>query len=244
MSAAEVYLFASDVHLNRAREAQVAAFERFLDQPCRDAEAVFLLGDVFDAWLGDDDARDPHPRIEAALTSLTGSGTRVVFAHGNHDFLAGVGFAQRTGCEMVTQPHCVDIHGRRVVVLHGDQLCTRDEDYQRWRATFTDATNQQQFLALPFAAREQQAQALRLESAERKTLKPQDIMDVTPEAVTALLDECGAEDMVHGHTHRPAHHPLDGGRNRWVLGDWYEGDTVLRWDGAGPRLVSAASLRA
>jgi len=130
-------------------------------------------------------------------------------------------------------------------VLHGDVLCTRDEDYQRWRAHFTDTTNQAQFLALPFPVRLERAAALRLESAEHTALKPEDIMDVTASAVSETLSALGARHMVHGHTHRPAIHALtvDGGAGqRAVLGDWYRGDTVLAWDAGGPRLCSASDL--
>jgi len=132
-----------------------------------------------------------------------------------------------------------------VVVLHGDELCTRDQDYQRWRRHFTDRDNQRRFLALPFETRVEQAAALRLASAERTTLKPEDIMDVSDDAVRATLAAHRARHMVHGHTHRPAVHALElGGERaqRMVLGDWYAGDRVLVWDDAGPRLASAASL--
>jgi len=239
-------LFASDVHLSAARPGPAEAFVRFLDGPCRDADALFLLGDVFDAWLGDDDAREPHPRVLDALAALTAAGVRVSFAFGNHDFLVGAGFETRTGCRRLQQPAIVDVHGTPVVVLHGDQLCTRDEDYQQWRRTFTDPQAQQRFLALPLDARIAQADALRLRSAERTRLKPDDIMDVTPDAVLDTLRGLGARHMVHGHTHRPAVHTpeLDGApATRVVLGDWYEAPgEVACWDARGPRLLAADAL--
>lgn len=238
-------LFASDVHLSALRPRQADAFVRFLAGPCRRAERLYLLGDVFDAWLGDDDARDPHPRIERALAELAASGVAVGFAHGNHDFLVGEDFARRTGCTLLAQPCVVRVGALPVVVLHGDELCTRDQDYQRWRRHFTDRDNQRRFLALPFETRVEQAAALRLASAERTTLKPEDIMDVSDDAVRATLAAHRARHMVHGHTHRPAVHALElGGERaqRMVLGDWYAGDRVLVWDDAGPRLASAASL--
>jgi len=238
-------LFASDVHLSARRPEQVDAFLAFLCGPCRQAARVYLLGDIFDAWLGDDDVRDPHPRVERALASLTAAGVEVAFAHGNHDFLVGEAFATRTGCRMLTQPARIQVHGVPVVVLHGDALCTRDEEYQRWRAYFTNVANQAQFLALPFAQRLERAAALRLESAEHKALEIEDIMDVTESEVHEVLTRLGARHMVHGHTHRPAIHELaldgEAGR-RMVLGDWYRGDTVLAWDGDGPRLCSASEL--
>ena len=235
-------LFASDVHLSSHRAEQVGAFERFLAGPCMRASRLYLLGDVFDAWLGDDDARDPHPRIESALRNLTAHGVEVSFAFGNHDFLTGEAFMQRTGCIALEQPAAIEVHGTTAIVLHGDQLCTRDEEYQQWRRHFTNTDNQQQFLALPFEHRLARASALKLESAERSALKADDIMDVTPQAVDDLLDLHAATHMIHGHTHRPALHSLNNNRVRLVLGDWYEGDQVGMWDESGLRLMSASDL--
>ena len=239
-------LFASDVHLSAVRPGAVDAFLRFLRGPCADADALYLLGDVFDAWLGDDDAREPHERVLDALAALAAGGVRTHFAFGNHDFLVGDGFEARTGCRRLEQPARVDVHGTPVVVLHGDQLCTRDEDYQQWRRTFTDPQAQQRFLSLPFAARVAQADALRLRSAERTRLKPDDIMDVTPDAVLDTLRRFDARHMVHGHTHRPAVHApeLDGApAARLVLGDWYDAPgEVVRWDAHGPQLLAADAL--
>ncbi|MFT5176847.1 MAG: UDP-2,3-diacylglucosamine hydrolase, partial [Gammaproteobacteria bacterium] len=124
-------LFASDVHLSAQRPVQVERFLSFLAGPCRSASAVYLLGDLFDEWLGDDDDRDPHPRVLAALAQLTHGGVPVSIVHGNHDFLSAEEFTQRSGCRILDQPSLVQIHGTPVVLLHGDQLCTRDENYQR-----------------------------------------------------------------------------------------------------------------
>lgn len=237
-------LFASDVHLSARRPAQVRRFLDFLAGPCRGADALYLLGDVFDEWLGDDDARAPHEQIIHALAALSASGVHVGFAHGNHDFLIGQGFVERSGCVLLEQPARVLVHGTPVLLLHGDQLCTRDQDYQSWRRTFMDPARQAQFLALPFAEREQRAAALRHESRALTRLKPDDIMDVTHDAVTEMLRTHDARHMVHGHTHRPAVHEfeIDGVPSmRAVLGDWYEDDLVLAWDGDGPRLVSSTS---
>ena len=238
-------LFAADVHLSAQRPAQVDRFLAFLAGPCRKAAALYLLGDVFDEWLGDDDLRDPHPRVLAALAELTQAGVPVATVHGNHDFLAGEEFSRRSGCEILDQPALVDVHGTPVVVLHGDQLCTRDESYQRWRATFMDPANQRAFLALDFAARTARAAALRHESAALTRLNPEDIMDVTDSAVIDVLRAYGARHMVHGHTHRPQLHRVDVDGEpgmRAVLGDWYLGDLILLWDDAGPRLLSAREL--
>jgi UDP-2,3-diacylglucosamine hydrolase len=223
----------------------VDAFLDFLAGPCREARALYLLGDVFDEWLGDDDRRAPHPRVLAALRALNAAGTEVGFAHGNHDFLLGREALSAAGCRLLSQPARIMVHGQPVVLLHGDQLCTRDDDYQSWRRTFTDPGNQQRFLALPFAERERRAGALRHSSAQLTRLKPEEIMDVTPGAVVQMLRAHDARHMVHGHTHRPAIHTLDIDGEpglRAVLGDWYEDDQVLLWDAGDPRLVRARDL--
>jgi UDP-2,3-diacylglucosamine hydrolase len=237
-------LFASDVHLNARRPGQVASFLRFLAGPCRRASALYLLGDVFDEWLGDDDVRAPHEEVVRELAALSASGVRVALVHGNHDFLIGERFVARSGCELLCQPACVQVYDTPVLLLHGDQLCTLDHGYQAWRRTFMDPGNQQTFLALPFAERERRAAALRHQSRELTRLKPDDIMDVTQAAVIDTLRAHGVRHMVHGHTHRPALHriDLDGAHAlRAVLGDWYEDDLILVWDDAGPRLVSSTA---
>lgn len=238
-------LFVSDVHLSAHRPERVDAFLRFLQGPCRKASRLVLLGDVFDEWLGDDDHRPPHGQVVEALAELTGHGVRVDFCWGNHDFLVGEQFHIGSGCHALPELSVMEVHGTRVAVLHGDTLCTRDEDYQRWRATFTDPTAQRQFLALPFPARVQRAAALRHASMRATRLKPEDIMDVTPAAVLDTLSSLGVMHMVHGHTHRPAMHALrlpGGTGQRIVLGDWYAVEQVLRWDASGPALGTLAEL--
>ena len=238
-------IFASDVHLSAQRPAQVERFLSFLAGPCRRVDALYLLGDLFDEWLGDDDVRDPHPRVLAALAALTAAGVSVATVHGNHDFLTGDDFVRRTGCTILDQPALITVYDTPVVVLHGDQLCTRDESYQRWRETFMNPENQRGFLALDFAARTARAAALRHESATLTRLKPDDIMDVTEAAVDDVLRAHNARHMIHGHTHRPQLHTLeiDGKPGmRAVLGDWYVDVLVLLWDHAGPRLISAREL--
>ena len=238
-------LFVSDVHLSALRPERTDAFLAFLQGPCRQASRLVLLGDVFDEWLGDDDRRPPHEQVVEALAALTRHGVRVDFCWGNHDFLVGERFHDRSGCHPLTDPSVIPVHGTPVAVLHGDTLCTRDEDYQRWRATFTDPAMQQQFLALPFQQRVQRAAALRHGSMQATRLKPQDIMDVTPEAVLETLERLGVRHMVHGHTHRPGMHPLQlpgGPGQRIVLGDWYATEQLLHWDTGGPTLGTVAEL--
>ena len=234
-------LFASDVHLASHRPAAVAAFRGFLSGPVRRASRLYLLGDVFDLWLGDDDDRAPHPEVEAALAETIAAGVPVDLIRGNHDFLLGDAFAQRTGCRLVDEPHVVEVGSERVVLLHGDTLCTRDVEYQAFRRHARDPGNQRAFLARPMDERAREAARLRATSDSRTRLKPEDIMDVTGEEVERVLRQCGATRMIHGHTHRPAvhKHGLDTGLStRIVLGDWYDQGTVAVWDQAGWRLAS------
>ena len=238
-------LFASDIHLSAHRPAAVTAFTEFLAGPVRRADHLYLLGDVFDLWLGDDDDRSPHPEVETALAETVSAGVPVDLIRGNHDFLLGDAFAGRTGCRLVDEPLVVEVMGERAVLLHGDTLCTRDVEYQAFRRYARDPGNQREFLARPMEKRAREAAKIRATSNTRTRLKPEDIMDVTGDEVVRVLSECGATRMIHGHTHRPAVHELDladGPATRVVLGDWYDRGTVLVWDEAGCRLVSPESL--
>ena len=240
-------LFASDIHLAAHRPGAVSAFSEFLSGPVRRADRLYLLGDVFDVWLGDDDDRAPHPRIEVALAETVSAGVPVDLIRGNHDFLLGDAFARRTGCRLVDEPLVIEAGGERAVLLHGDTLCTRDVEYQAFRRYARDPGNQRAFLARPIEERAQEAARIRATSLSRTRLEPEDIMDVTEEEVARVLSECGAARMIHGHTHRPAVHELDlgtGPSTRIVLGDWYDQGTVAVWDEAGCRLASPQKLPA
>ena len=240
-------LFASDVHLAAHRPGACAAFLAFLSGPVRQADRLYLLGDVFDLWLGDDDAREPHPEVEAALAETVAAGVPVDLVRGNHDFLLGDAFAERTGCRLAGEPLLIEAAGERVVLLHGDTLCTRDAEYQAFRRSVRDPANQRAFLARPMEERAREAAAIRATSSSRSRLKPEDIMDVTDEEVARVLAECGAAWMVHGHTHRPAVHEIEletGPATRIVLGDWYDQGTVLAWDEGGCCLASPGDLPA
>ena len=232
-------LFVSDVHLSAERPEIVARFLAFLREQATRADALYILGDLFDLWLGDDDHRAPHPAVVEGLSELTGRGVPVHVARGNHDFLVGPRFVEATGARQIEEPEHIELYGDRVLVLHGDVLCTRDEDYQAFRRMSRDPAVQEQFLALPLEERLREAARLRHRSQQATRLKTADIMDVTPEAVVDLMRREDARLMVHGHTHRPAIHRLsvDGTPAvRVVLGDWYEHDSVLIWEPDGYRL--------
>ena len=231
-------LFVSDVHLCAERPAAVEAFLSFIDGPARRADAVYLLGDIFDQWLGDDDDTAPHTDVLAAFSRLTNSGVPVGLFHGNHDFLVGHSFGERSGCQVLGDSSVTELGTTQALITHGDALCTDDTEYQAFRRLSRDPENQARLLSLPMSARKQQAVELRKHSRAAKQLKPADIMDVNHDAVASAMRERNVRLLIHGHTHRPATHEfeLDGQpAQRIVLGDWYESDHVLVWDTNGFR---------
>ncbi len=217
-------LFLSDLHLAPERPAATAAFHAFTRGPARGAAAVYILGDLFDAWIGDDQLRDPFAAdIAASLRTLTAAGVPVHIARGNRDFLLGEDFARATGATLLPDELVVEAGGARLVVLHGDLLCTGDVDYQRYRARMHAPATARRLLALPYPLRRGIAWYLRRRSQAENARKPEAIMDVDAEAVAAAFRRHAVARMIHGHTHRPAHHALtvDGTpRERIVLSDW------------------------
>jgi len=231
-------LFISDLHLCSSRPAITRQFTDFLQSIAGKAEALYILGDLFEYWAGDDDVDDPrHAEVIAALAALKPAGTQVFFMHGNRDFLLGQGFARRTGITLLSDPTLLTMYGKRVLLTHSDTLCTDDIAYQAFRQQVRESNWQTEFLSQPLAARKAQIEALRQRSDQEKSQKSESIMDVNTDAVHALLKQHGyPELLIHGHTHRPARHLLevDGHRSeRWVLGDWYEQGSCLRLDAQG-----------
>ena len=216
-------LFISDLHLDRSRPGVAAAFEHFLQSRARQSSALYILGDLFELWIGDDDDDPFSLQITDALGQLTQQGVSLYFIHGNRDFLIGEQFARRSGATLLQQ-HCViDLYGEATLLMHGDTLCTQDQDYQRFRAQVRAAAWQQQVLAKSLAERRALAQQLRQQSQTMNSRKPQDIMDVTQNEVERVMREYGVRRLIHGHTHRPARHrfTMDGQpTERIVLGDW------------------------
>lgn len=234
--------FIADLHLSVARPEMVTAFLGFLEGRASRADALYILGDLFDQWLGDDDETVPHPVIVKALARLTMAGVPVSVMHGNHDFLLAEQFARQTGCQLLPDQTTVDVYGTRVLIMHGDTLCIDDREYQALRTEVRDADNQARFLALPLAERAAKAALLRATSKEQTQLKPLAIMDVNQAAVVRVMREHGVLHLIHGHTHRPAIHSLaiDGRQaTRIVLGDWYERANSLLWDEAGYRVLTS-----
>lgn len=237
-------LFISDLHLDAERPQITELFGRFLHDEARGADALYILGDLFEAWVGDDDPSETGAFVADALRAVAGSGTPVSFIHGNRDFLLGLDYGRRAGMALLTDPSVVLLYGRPTLLMHGDTLCTGDVAYQQFRAQTRDAAWQARFLAQPLPARLAFAQQARAASrAHQSGLSSQGTMesitDVAPDAVAATFARFGVDTMIHGHTHRPAVHELDvDGRScrRIVLGDWYEQGSVLRVDASGARL--------
>ena len=238
-------LFVSDVHLSSTRPLIVAAFLDFLGGAARRAEALYVLGDLFDEWLGDDDTREPNPAVITGLAGLTKHGVPVYVMHGNHDFLLGESFSSQTGCHLLAEPHRLDLYGTKTLVMHGDSLCTRDVEYQAYRRYTRDPDNQRDFLALPFPQRMETAASIRHRSRGQMRIKTDDITDVSQEAVEEALTANAAQCLIHGHTHRPGMHQFTVGSRparRIVLGDWYEQDSVLICDQQDCRLARIADF--
>jgi UDP-2,3-diacylglucosamine hydrolase len=230
-------LLASDLHLAPERPAVVARFRRFLAAEARTASALYLLGDLFEYWIGDDDAADPfHASVLADLGDLAARGVAVGFLPGNRDFLLGGAVAARAGMQVLTEPARLVLAGVPTLLMHGDALCTDDRSYQRYRAVVRSRIVQRLFLALPRPARRALAHGLRRTSDAHTQRKRQAIMDVNLAAVEATFRSHGYPRLIHGHTHRPARHEhlVDGRRcERWVLPDWYESGGFLRCDERG-----------
>lgn len=225
-------LFIADLHLDPSRPQAIQGLGRFLAGPAREAAALFILGDLFEAWIGDD-ARPADEPVAPALAQLAHSGTAVYLMHGNRDFLIGEAFTQAAGATLLEEPALIDIDGERVLLEHGDLLCTDDHAYQAFRRQVRDPDWQAGFLALPVDARLEQARAARLQSGTDTATKAEAIMDVNPDTVEQHLTKWDAARLIHGHTHRPGRHALTVAglpRERIVLGDWFEQASVLRVD--------------
>ncbi len=218
-------LFISDLHLEESRPDITGAFLRFLDQKAAGAEALYILGDFFEAWIGDDERTPLQEQVAAALRNLSDSGTRILLMHGNRDFLIGDDFCKCAGATLLGDPVVADLYGTPTLLVHGDSLCTADVEYQKFRASMRNVQWQKTFLARPLADRQLVARQLRDISMARNKGKESFIMDVTPKEVVEVMEAHNVQSLIHGHTHRPAEHELEANgqpAKRIVLGDWAE----------------------
>ena len=229
--------FISDLHLSASRPEINRVLFEFLRGPARGAESLYILGDLFEYWAGDDDLGEPfNASVVGALAECSRAGPSLHIMHGNRDFLLGTDFAAACNARLIDDPHSLDLFGTRTLLMHGDTLCTDDVDYQRFRAEVRAPAWRKEFLSLPLAVRKEKIGALRARSEKEKRRKAPEIMDVNRGAVDATLREHGYPRLIHGHTHRPARHEdrVDGRVcERWVLADWYRAGSYLRCDEHG-----------
>jgi UDP-2,3-diacylglucosamine hydrolase len=234
-------LFISDLHLSEERASANERFIAFLEDEARSAGALYILGDFFEYWIGDDDLEAPFNAVIAGLLrGLTRSGVPVYLMHGNRDFLLGEGFCRATGAVLLPDPSVVEVQGEKTLLVHGDTLCTDDHDYQAWRRVARSQEWQRDFLAKPREERRRMILGLREKSKAVIEAKPADIMDVNDGAVAEALRAHGVRRLVHGHTHRAGRHEhrVDGRLcERWVLPDWYGLGGYLEAGAGRARLV-------
>lgn len=239
-------LFVSDLHLEAALPEIGGQFIDFLMKEAVSADALYILGDLFESWIGDDDPSAHYAEMKRAIRQVVEHGVPVYFMHGNRDFLIGEDFARATGVEILPDPVVHEIHGDRVLLSHGDAWCTDDTEYQAVRRMTRDPDWQAEMLQKPIAERQAIAAEARAESAARGRELDRRISDVNADAIEAVMREHGVKLMLHGHTHRPAVHDItvDGEpAKRIVLGDWYDQGSVVRWDENGPELATLERAR-
>src|SRR3954447_15313421 len=230
-------LFISDLHLSPETPAATASLVRFLSETATHADSLYVLGDLFEYWIGDEGMAQPHAQqVIQTLRTLNEKGVATYFMHGNRDFLVGERVARACGLHLLADPKVVDLYGTPTILMHGDTLCTGDHEYQSFRAMVRNPEWQRAFLAKPLDERVRMAQEVRGRSEQSKSVKDMTIMDVAPMEVEKTFRSYQAPRLIHGHTHRPARHDysIDGRHcERWVLGDWYEHGSYLRCDAEG-----------
>jgi UDP-2,3-diacylglucosamine hydrolase len=235
-------LFISDLHLTGKRPQVIELFLKFLEHDAVNAEALYILGDFFEYWIGDEAiSRPDHQPIITALKKLRSGGTPVYVMHGNRDFLMGSEFENASGCDLIADPTVIDLYGEKVLLTHGDYLCTDDAPYQEFRKMVRQAGWQKEFLSKSVEERDAIAQKYRSISKEISATKEPEIMDINQQTLVNEMKRYGVYTIIHGHTHRPAIHKfrIDGqNAKRAVLGDWYDQGSMLVVDDKSMNLVS------
>ena len=232
-------LFISDLHLEPGRPEIGEQFLAFLAGPARGADALYILGDLFEAWVGDDDPNPYYAQMKTAIRQCSDTGVPVYFMRGNRDFMIGEDFATETGVTLLDDPHPLELHGENVLLSHGDAMCTDDVEYQQVRAMTRNPEWKAMMMTKSVEERIAFALQAREQSLARGESMTEEIADVNQAAVEQTIRDSGADILLHGHTHRPAVHPFhvdDRAVHRIVLGDWYEQGSVVEWDEDGPRL--------
>jgi len=233
--------FISDLHLEESRPDIIQAFFSFMDAIQHDAESLYILGDFFESWIGDDENTPLQLSVKESLKALTDRGASLFFMHGNRDFLIGELFEKETGATILDDPSLIDLAGESVLLMHGDSLCTGDTSYMKFRATIRNPAFLEPFLKRPIEERKITAQQLRAMSQANNQNKSMDIMDVTPEEVVKEMQAHNIHTLIHGHTHRPQVHEIEmnGTKDtRIVLGDWDKDVWYLKVSQNGDRELS------
>lgn len=234
-------LFIADLHLQTEEPAITAGFLRFLRGEAKSADALYILGDLFEAWIGDDDPNPLHREMAAAIHALVDSGVPCYFIHGNRDFLIGKRYARESGMTLLPEEQVLDLYGRRVLIMHGDTLCTDDTGYLAFRAKVHTPWFQKVFLALPLFIRNRIAARMRAGSKAANSSKSMTIMDVNPQAVVSVMEKHGVQWLIHGHTHRPDVHSLIANgepAHRVVLGAWHTEGSMVKVTPEGVELIA------
>lgn len=223
-------LFASDIHLDASRPKTAEAFFHFLQTDVKQADALYLLGDVFELWIGDDDDDEFVASVQNQLADTVKNGIPIFFMRGNRDFLIGEHFAKRTGVTLIDDPYSIVINNTQAILSHGDSLCTNDKEYQAFRQQSRSQAWMDAVLSKPLKERRELGKQLRAQSKTMSSRKPEDIMDVSEDAVIDLMKQYKAQKIIHGHTHRPNRHNINQCSERIVLGDWDSHAWVLSVD--------------
>jgi len=234
-------LFIADLHLQTEEPAITAGFVRFLQGEARHADALYILGDLFEAWIGDDDPNPLHREIAIAIKALVDSGVPCFFVHGNRDFLLGKRYARDCGMTLLAEETVLDLYGRNILIMHGDTLCTDDTGYLAFRAKVHTPWIQTLFLALPLFIRSRIAAKMRAGSKAANSSKSMTIMDVNPQAVASVMAKHQVQWLIHGHTHRPYMHDLtvnDKPAHRMVLGAWHTEGSMIKVTPDGVELIA------
>lgn len=234
-------LFVSDIHISEKNPEIGEQFIDFLEKQARQSEALYILGDLFDYWLGDDDPNPEYKKIKSALTQYTNKEIPTYFMHGNRDFLIGGSFANETGIKIISDPSIIELYGEKILISHGDMFCVDDIAYQSGRKLTRSPNWQKMILAKSLKERKAFAYKAREKSSKHIQEANEILMDVNQGEINKTFKKYGLNQIIHGHTHKPAiHNSVIKGESykRIVLGDWYEQGSILKWDQSGPELVT------
>ena len=237
--------FISDLHISETQPEIANQFIDFLENQAQNSDALYILGDLFEYWIGDDDPNPYYEKIVSSLYDFTASGIPTYFIHGNRDFLIGEIFAKKTGVKILKDPSIIKINGEKIMISHGDIFCTDDYEYQNTRKITRNPEWQKQMLEKTIIERKKFAQISREKSRDHTKFLDETITDVNQDEIRKAFETCNVTKLIHGHTHKPAIHDMlinNISHQRFVLGDWYEQGSILNWNKSGPKLITLNRL--